>query len=1120
MLARASAEFVIADIKSEIAGGSEVLQPTADQAAIYRPSSPQMAVPYRVLALSAMATSATFNNLVKQSTAAFFPSAGYARSPSIAGSTSRTTDVSSANNRSVSIARWNIPTLNTGSGFTASNQLPQWILLNRQGIATSQTWINTFRDYTPGNDQAVVGRFAFNVYDVGGLLDANVAGYPVFSTALTAGQRQQLKSTQTGASLFDSVNNAAIIPGFDTSTKQQTFVNDNSSSNGGWKFATAGTSSSTNFFIDFIRYPNTATSTLATSFADSGFLRPTTSRTSSQSNTVAFSRHDLLRLTQTSPTNDLTAPYLTTAALPYFTHFSRELNAPSWYPQQNASGIGGSDGSGTPKPYAYFDNRDNTLAANRFIPNVRVLNAFRRSDGTLAAVGDPLVKSRFPLRRIDAVGYNGVDTTAQPVLMPSPTPPATPVAAGLYAPSAGSVQRDFGLVWNSSNSFDLHWDYVGPTGNTVQTTLKTLNQVASESPGREPNFFELLKAVILSGSIGLGSTGNTFLAADAKYSNADYQIIQIGANIIDAWDADNIPTFIKFGVNEVAGIENLPYLSKLVFDFWVSSHGAQGDGTHDQWWSWLVPSFWNPHQNAASAPALQDVRFVMTSGSVTGEIVLDDNSSHPSTPIASTGSAPYIQLKANAFATARPAIPAPAYSPVPSNERGNPLHSSGITATIPDGITTLGVYDGIGTATSVQTSKQAYKNIKKAYPIFAANTVFQMQVLNASNQWQAYQTWNSCSNGAPIPAPGSPTIYNTMYSRGNNDYKDVGFQDPEFVSVDPRTVRFGVWGSQAFDNKANGNANYYAGAEDTMDQQTTSVGAMGLEGVAPAMRPPAAAFPMTVAAGTTYLQGFLYAANNQLGNAYSDLDGVQRSSDSPSSSMDGISNLKTVMYGSASPPPIAIASPTPRAMDRPANLSRQIRTVAELGTVFRDQPWKTLNFTTPNSGDAGLLDVFAIFEPNSVSRSDVIAGKLSLNTRQVQVIKAVLDAVATITNNNTPLITTAQRDAIATALVTMTSAQPMINKSELATRLAVDPSVTTLGNKEARDAVIRALADVGQTRTWNLMIDVVAQSGQFKTTASTVDDFIVQGEKRYWLHVAIDRFTGEIIDQQLEAVYE
>ena len=52
------------------------------------------------------------------------------------------------------------------------------------------------------------------------------------------------------------------------------------------------------------------------------------------------------------------------------------------------------------------------------------------------------------------------------------------------------------------------------------------------------------------------------------------------------------------------------------------------------------------------------------------------------------------------------------------------------------------------------------------------------------------------------------------------------------------------------------------------------------------------------------------------------------------------------------------------------------------------------------------------------------------------------------------------------------------------------------------------------------MIDVIAQSGRYPPTASNLTDFVVGGEKRYWLHVAIDRFTGEIIDQELEAVYE
>jgi hypothetical protein len=33
-------------------------------------------------------------------------------------------------------------------------------------------------------------------------------------------------------------------------------------------------------------------------------------------------------------------------------------------------------------------------------------------------------------------------------------------------------------------------------------------------------------------------------------------------------------------------------------------------------------------------------------------------------------------------------------------------------------------------------------------------------------------------------------------------------------------------------------------------------------------------------------------------------------------------------------------------------------------------------------------------------------------------------------------------------------------------------------------------------------------------------DFIVEGEQRYWVHVAIDRFTGEVIEKQIEVVNE
>jgi hypothetical protein len=50
------------------------------------------------------------------------------------------------------------------------------------------------------------------------------------------------------------------------------------------------------------------------------------------------------------------------------------------------------------------------------------------------------------------------------------------------------------------------------------------------------------------------------------------------------------------------------------------------------------------------------------------------------------------------------------------------------------------------------------------------------------------------------------------------------------------------------------------------------------------------------------------------------------------------------------------------------------------------------------------------------------------------------------------------------------------------------------------------------------MIDLIAQAGRYPPNATSLDQFMVEGEKRYWLHIAIDRFTGKIIDQKLERV--
>jgi hypothetical protein len=205
-------------------------------------------------------------------------------------------------------------------------------------------------------------------------------------------------------------------------------------------------------------------------------------------------------------------------------------------------------------------------------------------------------------------------------------------------------------------------------------------------------------------------------------------------------------------------------------------------------------------------------------------------------------------------------------------------------------------------------------------------------------------------------------------------------------------------------------------------------------------------------------------------------------------------------------------------IDRPQILNRPFQSVAELGQVFRDQPWKTLDFTTAASPDAGLLDVFTLHDsPNE-------AGKTSLNTRYKFILTAILsNAIKCLAGTCVnPVITTAQRDAIVDAIFNITSVQPMIRKTDLLTQLANDPSVTTTlgGNKEARELVMRAFSDAGQTRTWNLLIDVVGQSGRYPPNASTLAGFLVEGEQHYWVHVAIDRFTGQVVDKQIEVVNE
>jgi hypothetical protein len=243
------------------------------------------------------------------------------------------------------------------------------------------------------------------------------------------------------------------------------------------------------------------------------------------------------------------------------------------------------------------------------------------------------------------------------------------------------------------------------------------------------------------------------------------------------------------------------------------------------------------------------------------------------------------------------------------------------------------------------------------------------------------------------------------------------------------------------------------------------------------------------------------------------------------------------------------AGANPNRFNRPIILHRPFRSVTEMSYAFSDSPWRNIDFFTPESGFTGLLDVFTV---SSDQRTDsVVAGKVDLNTRQMPVLKALLAGGYRDTLGTMAEIPTNEAQALAQALIDRTNSSdagkgPLWNLAHLVGRFdsAVDiqsstPSELpvrfdgfsadlTIGSNTAatnvvqrlREAPIRILSQTGQAGTWNLLIDLVAQAGRYPASAQNFNNFIVEGEKRVWLHLAIDRLTGKVIDYEIEEVTE
>jgi hypothetical protein len=215
-------------------------------------------------------------------------------------------------------------------------------------------------------------------------------------------------------------------------------------------------------------------------------------------------------------------------------------------------------------------------------------------------------------------------------------------------------------------------------------------------------------------------------------------------------------------------------------------------------------------------------------------------------------------------------------------------------------------------------------------------------------------------------------------------------------------------------------------------------------------------------------------------------------------------------------------------------LNRRFENVGEFGYAYNPVSTltsKTLNFASSTSRDKPILDFF------TYNTGTGRAGIVNLNTRNGPVLASVIRGALLhdlgAENPPNPLTDLVlQQDALAAgqAIVQETTSStagrgPALTRGDVA-RLAAAAAAAVpalAASDEKKQTIARALAEAGQARTWNLMIDVIAQTGKYAPGTPNLTDpakFIVEGEKRYWLHIALDRDGGTVLGTQLEEVTE
>lgn len=1161
LLAQSATNLVVSDLQAEMRTFSTV------SGGSYFPTARTYMVPTRSLLPTVDENALEFTNLVKQSGRPMFLGA-----PTINVSGGTATDSPGTDGRRISRSRWDAPVL-LGADLPAA---PNWIYINRDGTLSSTA------------SAAAIGRFAYNVYEIGGLLDINAAGY----AATASGMEPQRAATKGGAIWAD----LRSIPGIEPSA----FSSDVS-----WP-------PQWRIDRDWQQIGTLDTDVILPWYHASGWMQPYITSGGSEADRMFASRQDLIRFAKTNPGTFLENASGMPYALQYLTTFSRDVNQPTHEPRpdrpkiQYSSTGGGSDAMGQ-------DDQVNP--------------------GARSATGEALIKRRFALEHLKLLETSNADPS--------------------------EIYRRFGLT-RSGNTWVYNHGSAGQILNLEQIT------------GRNPDFFETLKAAIHAGSLAvqhgtsLGVTPENFYRPSLGYddSSLNYQIIQIGANIIDQFDEDSYPTQIEFDGVSFAGVENLPYIDavasvslpeKVISGVTPPTHtlghyigvGDWADGANVnvlQAVSLLMPRLWAPHAGNPGDQSKVPTNFRIraeTSAAGIDHYVQSRHQGIPTPPTTdpwrnqtaqaggnSVGSAyrsNYSNLGGENYGPGAPANPATGLHDaelsfsLPANWQVNPanhfldpqilshvysgsgfLSISGTPDRTEFSTVSPWIQNGFGNTTSASALTAPYnvygfplgRSWMGPYVRPPDSSSSRGLLCSVAEIWggpiklilecETDSGWVAYDTAYYLPEDSHPDCYYALtdVSNANNDADRGNFATaidgqsmPTMFKFDPRSKRWGgIVANAGFLGRGSKAQERLLWQHQTMPARST-------------LRPSSSAAP----ALNTHPQGIHYFPENttsfdasaagvwsagvnqsntkQLGYvnvanvatnsggaisgtvySYKDPDGIQRRGKGAywtGNSFEGqpMANYFDPGTGSARADVMR---------NRPIILNRPFRSVAELGYVFRDTPWRNLDFFTVESGDAALLDFFCIFDtaeneaagrsavPLTREGAPIVAGKVNLNTTHPEVLAALIRGTGLENQSGgTALIDAGQALDIGEVIVNFTSSSapnqgPFESLADLVGRWSVNGTTyeglsDELGGvltsnadravKQRREAVLRGLVDAGGVRTWNVLIDVIAQSGTVTSDGSPVR-FIPHGERRIWASTAIDRFTTEVIGKHWEIVHE